>query len=64
MFTPVSVLAELATQFLSILASPAPAQQPLAAPVLQGHRRFFDVQVRDCHRDRGEFYVLSTLFDL
>ncbi|EPT04407.1 hypothetical protein FOMPIDRAFT_1040162 [Fomitopsis schrenkii] len=44
MFAPVSVLAELATQFLSILASPAPVQQPLLAPALQGHRRFYDVQ--------------------
>ncbi|KAI0734009.1 PLC-like phosphodiesterase [Fomitopsis betulina] len=41
MFAPVSVLAELASQFLSILASPAPVQQPLTA---LGHRRFYDVQ--------------------
>ena len=60
MFAPVSMLAELATHFLSILASPAPAQQPLAAPILQGHRRFYDVQVCDSHRDHSIFYVLNT----
>lgn len=59
MFAPVSVLAELASQFLSILASPAPVQQPLTA---LGHRRFYDVQVWGLSRSQG-FYVLSTLFD-
>ncbi|KAH9919122.1 PLC-like phosphodiesterase [Fomitopsis serialis] len=35
MLAPVSVLANFASQILSILASPAPVQQPLAAPALQ-----------------------------
>ena len=64
MLAPISVLAEFASQFLSILASPAPMQQPLAATALQGHRRFFDVQVRDVYRDYGVFYVLDMFFDL
>ncbi|TFY54727.1 hypothetical protein EVJ58_g8689 [Rhodofomes roseus] len=58
MLTPISVLANIASQILSILASPAPVQQPLAPPALQGHRRFYDVQA---HRGGRGNTIENTL---
>ena len=44
MFAPLAFLANIASEAMLIVASPA--QRPLDSAVLQRHDRFYDVQVR------------------